>query len=346
MTFRFDATMNIEQINQLIGRHIGQHDVACPMCGPDRRTAVNRRRRVLRIWRLDENFASYHCARCGEGGHTLDRSAPPPDPAKFAAAREAAVELERTAAVERLNKVRWLWRQSKPAAGTIGETYLSQARGCGHRLPATVRFLPARDGHNAAMIAGFGLPDEPEPGHLELATGAHLTRLLPDGSGKAGTERDKIMIGRSIGSPIVIAPPNDLLGLAITEGIEDALSVHLATGLGAWAAGAASRLPALADVRSPITSNPPPSWSTMTPTGAAMLLRSPAGSSSAIWKFTWCCRRGLRHEGAGRKRRTPRGRRRRLARRHRRQHGISQASKWELEGQGAAGAHRPPLPVD
>lgn len=35
--------------------------------------------------------------------------------------------------------------------------------------------------------------------------------------------------------------------LAITEGIEDALSVHEATGLGVWAAGAASRLPALAD---------------------------------------------------------------------------------------------------
>jgi hypothetical protein len=39
---------------------------------------------------------------------------------------------------------------------------------------------------------------------------------------------------------------NDLLGLAIAEGIEDCLSVHEATGLGAWAAGAASRLPALA----------------------------------------------------------------------------------------------------
>ena len=48
-------------------------------------------------------------------------------------------------------------------------------------------------------------------------------------------------------APIVLAPPNDVLGLAIAEGIEDALSVHEATGLGAWAAGSASRLPALAD---------------------------------------------------------------------------------------------------
>jgi len=55
------------------------------------------------------------------------------------------------------------------------------------------------------------------------------------------------MIGHSVGFPIVLAPPNDLLGMAITEGIEDALTVHQSTGLGAWTAGAASRLPALAD---------------------------------------------------------------------------------------------------
>jgi Toprim domain len=61
-------------------------------------------------------------------------------------------------------------------------------------------------------------------------------------------DQAKIMIGHSIGSPIVLAPPNDLLGMAITEGIEDALTVHEHTRLGAWAAGSASRLPAIADV--------------------------------------------------------------------------------------------------
>ena len=48
--------------------------------------------------------------------------------------------------------------------------------------------------------------------------------------------------------PIVLAPCNDLLGLVITEGIEDALTMHELTGLGAWAAGSASRMPALAAV--------------------------------------------------------------------------------------------------
>jgi Toprim domain len=56
------------------------------------------------------------------------------------------------------------------------------------------------------------------------------------------------MVGNSAGWPIVLAPPNDGLGLAITEGIEDGLSAHEATDGAAWAAGCAARLPTLADV--------------------------------------------------------------------------------------------------
>jgi hypothetical protein len=40
---------------------------------------------------------------------------------------------------------------------------------------------------------------------------------------------------------------NDGLALGITEGIEDGLSVAQALGIGVWAAGSASWLPALAD---------------------------------------------------------------------------------------------------
>jgi len=100
------------------------------------------------------------------------------------------------------------------------------------------------------MVAAFAMAQEPEPGQLAVSrqdvVGIHLTFLRPDGRGKAGSGRDKIMIGPSMGMPIVLAPMNDNLGLVITEGIEDALSVHLATGLGAWAAGCASRMPSLA----------------------------------------------------------------------------------------------------
>ena len=162
-----------------------------------------------------------------------------------------SAQREQEAAAERLSKARWLWARRKPLAGTIAETYLREARGYRGPLPATLGFLPARGEHGAAMIAAFGMPDEPEPGKLALADdavrGVHITRLAPDGSGKAGTDADKIMIGRSTGSPIVLAPVKDLGGLAITEGIEDGLSAH-AGGFGAWASGSAGRMPALADV--------------------------------------------------------------------------------------------------
>ena len=94
----------------------------------------------------------------------------------------------------------------------------------------------------------------------------------------------------------MLAPMNDLLGLAITEGVEDALSIHAATGLGAWAAGAASRLPALADA---------------VPGDRRLLLDlrrrrryapgsgtrhcSPSGSTSAAF-MSRSCHQGCRHE--------------------------------------------------
>jgi hypothetical protein len=63
---------------------------------------------------------------------------------------------------------------------------------------------------------------------MPLLSACTLTKLNADGIGKADADASKIMIGKSAGWPICIAPRNDLLGLAITEGIEDGLSVHQA----------------------------------------------------------------------------------------------------------------------
>jgi putative DNA primase/helicase len=149
------------------------------------------------------------------------------------------------------HKAAWLWSQCKPITGSIAEVYLRQARKITCPLPPTLGFLPSRrpDRH-PAMIAAFGFCDEVEPGVLAAprdVQAVHLTLLKPDGSGKAEVEPDKLMIGSPGCSPIVLAPPNDLLGLAICEGVEDALTAHEATGLGAWAAGSAGRMAALAD---------------------------------------------------------------------------------------------------
>ena len=102
------------------------------------------------------------------------------------------------------------------------------------------------------MIAAFGITTELEPGTLAIVEAAvravHLTKLKPDGSGKADIKPNKIVLGLPKGLPIVLAAPADGLGLTICEGIEDALSVHVATGLGVWAAGSASFMPALSQV--------------------------------------------------------------------------------------------------
>ena len=141
-----------------------------------------------------------------------------------------------------------LWAKCKPIEGTLAERYLFW-RGITGPLPATLGYLPQHQAHPPAMIAAFGSAQEPGLGVLsppDNVTGIHITRLTPTGQKVAS--KPKVMLGTTAGLPIIIAPPNDLCGLAITEGIEDALTVHCATGLGAWAAGSAGFMPKLARV--------------------------------------------------------------------------------------------------
>jgi Toprim domain len=160
-------------------------------------------------------------------------------------------EREQHHAAEQHRKAAWMWSQRQPIAGSIAERYLRQIRGVTCALAPTLAFLrPSKPEHHPAMISAFALVDEPEPrvlGEPRGVNAVHLTLLKPDGSGKADVDKPKIIVGRPLGRPITLAPPNDLMGLAITEGIEDALSVHEATGLGAWAAGSAGFMPGLAD---------------------------------------------------------------------------------------------------
>jgi hypothetical protein len=243
--FTFDALV------ALAGPHL-RHDVGCLLCGPQPgRTATNRKRRVLRIWHPEPSFVTFHCERCGASGYAIDDGRKPVSRAVLEETRRKAEAFDREEAAKRLELARWLWANSRPIPGTIAEHYVRGPRGISGVLPGTLRFLPARNGHPPALIGAFGLPVEPEPGVLMISraqiAGVHLTRLKPDGSGKDERRGPaKIMIARSKGWPLVLAPVNDSGGLGIAEGIEDGLSV-LVTGLGVWAAGSASRLPALAE---------------------------------------------------------------------------------------------------
>ena len=156
-------------------------------------------------------------------------------------------------------KAAWLWGQRKPIAGTVAERYLREVRHIACALPATLGFLaPLRREHHPALISAFAIVDEPEPGLVGTpkdVRSVHLTLLKSDGSGKIERTReqpDKLIIGSPLNRetrsslPIVLAPPNDLMGMAISEGVEDGLTAHQGTELCAWAAGSASFMPTLA----------------------------------------------------------------------------------------------------
>ncbi len=183
-------------------------------------------------------------------------AARPPDPAAAAIARARRAEAERQTAADaarQLDKAQWLWDKSEDADGTVVEAYLRWRGIALDAWPCTVRYLPADPPKHPypCMLAWVGMAREIAPGVLAISAvrlkGVHLTYLAHDGQGKAPVKPVRKMIGHSSGWPLVLAPPNDGLALVIAEGIETALSAHQVSGMGAWAAGAAGRMPALAD---------------------------------------------------------------------------------------------------
>jgi putative DNA primase/helicase len=238
-------------------RRVGRELVgACVVCGGDDRFAVDPKRAI------------WNCRGCGKGGDVIALQQHI-DGSSFADAVRALTVGERSASIRRTpppaskpksddtylkqqaRKAAWLWSQRQPLAGSIGERYLREARGYGGRLPPTLGFLPAREDRHPAMVAAFAMAPETEPtvlGEPSDVASVHLTLLKADGSSKVDTKPNKIIVGSPASRPIVLAPINDLLGLAITEGIEDGLSVAWALGIGAWAAGAAGFMSPLAGV--------------------------------------------------------------------------------------------------
>lgn len=135
-----------------------------------------------------------------------------------------------------------MWRRSQPATGTIAQAYLA-SRGIKCELYPTIRFLdPGKPGYHPCMLAPFGLA-------ADKIGGVHLTYLRPDGLGKAKDEQgnSKITVGPGHNYPLIVAHVPGCAVLFISEGIEDALSAHQAINVDAWAAGAANRLPGMAE---------------------------------------------------------------------------------------------------
>ena len=203
--------------------------IPCPDCGPACRSSANRVRPVCGVWKRDDGSMGSFCNRCGSKGSIGE-----PRLAEYPAPQSAKPLCQS----DRTQLASALWDQAVAIERSPAATYLLEARGLSKQWPKTLRYLPARGAHSHAMIAAFGYVAESAPGILEApgcVPAVHLTRLTPNGR----KHLDKRMIGPVSGHPLVLAPPNDGLGLAIAEGIEDALSIHEATGLGVWAGGSA-----------------------------------------------------------------------------------------------------------
>lgn len=223
----------LDELRDLTSGAIGITDVACPLCGPQARHQHNRIRKVMRVWDEGEDFVTYCCQRCGEsgyargnGGAAAKKKTPRPAPASAAAKPDE----------DKAELIRNLWMWSSKTNGTLAETYL-RSRHCWIESE-NIRYLNPRGRHGPTMIARFGE-------FTDTLTGLHLTRLAEDGHGKAGTDKDKIMLGPSKGQPIIVHDNADRGELIVAEGIEDAASWALATGWSAWAAGSAGRIAAV-----------------------------------------------------------------------------------------------------
>ena len=158
------------------------------------------------------------------------------------AAPESPPEPPRT-----LDLARSLWQEAMPPQGTIAEAYL-RARGLALEPGLPIRFHPRawRNKENGppcpAMISLMTCPTSRE------ATGAHVTYLRADGTGKAEGGRAKIMLGQA--GIIRLIPDDEIsLGLGLAEGVETGLAIMQHFGWrpvwSAASAGGIGRFPVL-----------------------------------------------------------------------------------------------------
>lgn len=138
------------------------------------------------------------------------------------------------------SKLERLWAAAKPLDGTDPASRYLEARGLRlERYPVVLRLHPALEyfhegisvGRFPAMLARV---EHPEHGLVAL----HRIYLKPDGSAKADVPSPKkltgpVFEGATKGAAIRLYNPVERLALA--EGIETALAVHLASGWPVWA---------------------------------------------------------------------------------------------------------------
>jgi hypothetical protein len=139
----------------------------------------------------------------------------------------------------RIAAARRLWEASRDARGSPVVRYLA-GRGITMPAPSSLRWVPRLRHPSGIYLPAMLAAIVDVAGEL---IGVHRTYLRPDGSGKAGVQRPKAMVGRAAGGAVRLAPPCETLTVA--EGIETALAAMQAAAMPTWAALSTSGLVAL-----------------------------------------------------------------------------------------------------
>jgi hypothetical protein len=142
--------------------------------------------------------------------------------------------------VERTEYALGIWQSTRPADGTLVETYLA-SRGLHLPIPPTLRFHPGLKHRSAgiwpAMVALVRRGADRQPlGILRIF-------LAYDGRSKAPVNPQRMMLGPCRGGAVRLANLGDVL--MVGEGIETCLAAMQATGRPAWAALSTSGLRSL-----------------------------------------------------------------------------------------------------
>jgi putative DNA primase/helicase len=133
-----------------------------------------------------------------------------------------------------------LWREARPATGTLIEKYL-HSRGITMPVPPSIRFHPNLRHPSGIYLPAMVAAVEASNGQI---VAIHRTWLSADGSAKADLIPPRAALGPVRGCSIRFAKATERLALA--EGVETALSVAQACpALPVWCAISASNLPAV-----------------------------------------------------------------------------------------------------
>lgn len=242
------SALTLGEIVRLTGGRLGIFDAPCPECGPGRRSPANRKRPVLRIWRHEPGFATYHCERCQISGYARDVSASDMGREFWAKARAEIETRNREAKARRSASAVSIFNEANALLpDTPGARFLINRGIDVNALPDlnhTLRwqpFCPWEDGRHGCMVGLFTDATTSTPKAI------HRTAITDQ-----GLKVDRKTLGPIAGSVIRFWPDEDVLdGLVLGEGIETVLSAatrieHRGTLLQpAWAAGDANNIEVL-----------------------------------------------------------------------------------------------------